>query len=276
MKVIETYKDFNSNNSINQRFRRLSRNTAITALSFGKDISARQNCIQFPYYHHVFNDEKKGFYKQLKYLKNFGDFISMDEAVDFINGNGFNGRYFCVSFDDGFYNTYANMLEITDALDIPIIIYLPTNFIGLKSDNSDELQKIVGFYPEDPKVIPFLTWEHCREMLHRKVSFGSHTSNHVNLSKKNVQEIKIELSESKEIIEAKLEIECNHFACPWGRIGIDFTPSITTEIAKQIGYKSFATTNRGIMRNGDDPFTLKRDHLLANWGIPQLKYFFGA
>src|SRR5438067_1402638 len=197
----------------------------------------------------------------------------MDEACDLIEGEkNINGRFFSVSFDDGFYNCFSNMLEITTNLDVPVIIYLPTNYIGLDVDNPVDNKKINNFYPEDPKQVPFLTWEQCRSMLPHKVSFGSHTCNHANLSKLGKDEIKFELENSKLQIEQKIGIVCRHFACPFGRPGIDFDPQVTLPITKAAGYRSFATAARGKMRKADDLFMIKRQHLVANWGNYQLKY----
>ena len=277
MNEVTTYRDFNSNKGIKDELRATARNAAIGILSVRKDISKTKNWVQFPYYHHVFDDEKKGFENQLKYLKNYGDFISMDQACALISGdNSMDGRYFCVSFDDGLRSTYSNMAEITNRLNVPVMIYLASSYIGLDNTDPKSVEKIRQFYPEDPKFVPFLSWDECREMLSQKVSFGSHTVNHANLSKISPAEIEVELAKSKEEIEAQLKVTCNHFACPWGRAGIDFDPAITTGIAKKVGYKSFATTNRGIMEKGDDLYQLRRQHLLANWGTYQLKYFFGV
>jgi hypothetical protein len=44
-------------------------------------------------------------------------------------------------------------------------------------------------------------------------------------------------------------------------------------LAREAGYASFASGVRGGMAAGGDPFLLKRDHLLANWGEHQLRYF---
>lgn len=276
MNEIKTYKDFNSNESLKTKGRNFVRKTAIAAISLKYSISKTNHWIKLPYYHHVFDDEKKNFERQLKYLKNFGEFISIDQVCDLVNGKEqINGRYFCISFDDGYYNCYSNMLEITANLNIPVIIYLPTDCIGLSVNNEKDIEKIRKFHPNNPKLLSFLSWVNCQEMLSHKISFGSHTCSHANLSKINVNEIELELKKSKQTIEEKLKINCEHFACPWGRTNIDFNPEISTEIAKNIGYKTFATTNRGKMQKGDDLYLLKRDHVIANWENFQLKYFFG-
>lgn len=251
------------------------RNAVILAKSLNSKIDATKNWIRLPYYHHVFDDEKKGFERQLKYLKNFGEFISMDKACELINSKTpIDGRYFCVSFDDGFYSCYENMMEITSELNVPVIIYLPTNSIGLDPSKAEDLEILKQNNLKNPKIISFLNWDNCREMLPNNISFGSHTCNHINLSTLTSDEIETELRESKKTIEEKLQITCDHFACPWGRKDIDFKPEITTAIAQKLGYKSFATTNRGKMQQGDDPYLIKRDHLIAHWENYQLKYFF--
>jgi peptidoglycan/xylan/chitin deacetylase (PgdA/CDA1 family) len=276
IEVINAYKDFEKHQTIADKSRNLIRNLTLRVISLNKSINKSANWIRFPYYHHVFNDERKDFERQLRYLKNYGEFISMDHAVQMIGSDvKIDGNYFCVSFDDGFYNCYSNMMEITDKLQIPVIIYLPTDFIGLSESKEEDLDQLRKFYPEKEGFVPFLSWENCLEMLNHKISFGSHTGSHANLSKLGPIEIENELTRSKKKIEEKLNISCDHFACPWGRMNLDFFPEVTTEIAKRVGYKSFATTNRGKMEQGSDLFLLKRDHVIAEWSNFQLKYFFG-
>jgi peptidoglycan/xylan/chitin deacetylase (PgdA/CDA1 family) len=276
MRNLKTYKEFEKNQTLFDQSRNLARKLALLVLSINREINKTSNWIKFPYYHHVFDDERKDFERQLKYLKNYGEFISMDQAVQMIgNHQKIDGNYFCVSFDDGFYNCYSNMMEITDKLQIPVIIYLPTDFIGLSESKEGDLDQLLKFYPEKEGFVPFLSWDNCLEMLRHNISFGSHTGSHANLSRLNPIEIENELARSKKKIEEKLNISCDHFACPWGRVNLDFFPEVTTEIAQRVGYKSFATTNRGKMEHGGDPFLLKRDHVIAEWSNFQLKYFFG-
>ncbi len=275
MKKITTYAEFTASEGMGIRARTLLRNLVIRATSGGKQIDASSNWVRFPYYHHVFDDERKGFERQLKFLRNFGDFISMDQASDLISGDHpIEGRYFCVSFDDGFANCYTNMVEITARLQVPVIIYLPVNWIGLHPEAEADREKISRFYPEQARLVPFLNWEQCREMLLQKVTFGSHSLSHAHLIKLSAAEIENELMESKRIIEAELLVNCDHFACPWGRRDVDFDPAINKPIAQRTGYRSFATTNRGKMQHGDDLYLLRRDHVLANWENYQLQYFF--
>ena len=276
MEEVVTYKNFRTN-TLGEICRSAIRNMAIAALAMKQNTAHLNNNIQFPYYHHVFKDEIKGFERQIKYFKNCGDFISIDEVLQIVESKSkISGKYFCMSFDDGFYNCYSNMMPIVVKYNVPVIIYLPTKYVGLKLNNGEEANEILNFHPNNPKAISFLDWDNCIEMQKEKIiSFGSHTCGHKNLSKLTKQEIEFELQMSKQIIEEKLGNNCIHFACPWGRLGVDFDENITTALAQKIGYKTFTTTNRGTTDADSNLYTLKRDHLLANWSNYQLKYFFG-
>lgn len=275
MESIITFKEYSHNNNIRSYYRNILRNMYIRSKSLNRNINQSSNWIRFPFYHHVFNDEKLQFENQLKYLKNYGEFISMTDACNMISSNSIiDGRYFCLSFDDGFYNCYSNMMAITSNLDIPVIIYLPTNKIYKNFNTNSSALDLKLNKTKYEKIVPFLSWDNCLEMLKFNISFGSHTCNHINLASSSPTEIEYELAFSKSTIEANLNIVCDHFAAPWGRLNVNFDPTICSSISKKLGYKSFATTERGKMSSGDNLFTLKRDHLLANWSNYQLKYFF--
>ena len=116
MELIRTFKEFNSNESLTEKVRSTVRELAIFGLSQRSSIAASGNWIRFPYYHHVFDDERKDFERQLKYLRNFGEFISMDDVCTMMHDTAaIDGRYFCVSFDDGYRCLYNNMMPITAA-----------------------------------------------------------------------------------------------------------------------------------------------------------------
>lgn len=241
-----------------------------------RNISGAQNGVYFPYYHHVFDDERGGFEKQLRYLKNYGDFISIDTAIELLNADKeTKGKYFCVSFDDGYECCYHNVAPICKDLSIPVVIYLPTSFIGLDPEKQEDLQRIRENLPANKKILSFLNWQQCRDLLRVNFTFGSHTHLHINIASLTKEKIELELDVSKGLIEEKLGVKCEHFACPWGKVEKDFDPNIAIPIAKETGFHSFATTHRGINFGQKDIFMLRRDHLMANWPSSYLNYFFG-
>lgn len=277
MNLVTQYSDYISDDSLKLKARKLLRATIIQALSLNRKIRKNHAGISFPYYHHVFDDEIKGFDRQLKHFKNYGDFITIDQAYDLISENKpIKDRYFCLSFDDGFKNCYTNMMEVTDKYQAPVIIYLPTDYINLDLSKPKDVYKMENFEENLKKKVPFLDWNECREMLNHNVSFGSHTCQHVNLSTLNEEELTQELKVSKHIIEEELGVKCEHFAVPWGRRGVDFDEKILAKIAEENGYKTVVTTNRGLVTGDENPYLIKRDHVIANWSNNQLNYFFGS
>lgn len=276
MKEITTYSEFSSNISLKSKLRIRTRDMAVALKSIGSNINDTTDWIRIIYYHHVFDDERVDFERQLKYLKRYGDFISVDTVLEMVQGKTpIEGRYFCITFDDGLHNTYSNMMEITSRLKIPVIIYLPTDYINV--DPQDLNYDLVNsrMAPGNTQLLRFLSWAQCREMLAYDITFGSHTTGHPLLSSLDQNGVRHELMESKRIIEKELGVPCIHFACPRGRIGRDFEPGITRQLAIETGYQSVVTTHRGIIRKGHDPYLLNREHLLAGWGNHQSRFFFG-
>jgi len=123
--------------------------------------------------------------------------------------------------------------------------------------------------------VRYFTWHECREMAEGGMVIGAHTLSHSRLSEMADEQVLKDLTSCKKIIEKKLGRPCDHFACPWGRPGRDFLPKHHELIAQQAGYKSFLTVERGIMRQGDSPYFVKRDFTYANMANGQLRYFFG-
>ena len=224
--------------------------------------------IQFPFYHHVFNDENKNFINQINYMQNFGDFISYNESLEILK-NDFEKKnnYFCLSFDDGFSNNIFNVCDILNNKKIPAIFFIPTSFIDNKRNDSGKI-----FFNNHSIEIEFLTWSECKQIsLNNSFTFGSHSLNHNLLSTLTDEESYKELKYSKHEIEDHLNIECEHFAPPVG----DYINPRDINYCKEIGYKSLSTTKRGRMNNQMlNPYSLKRQHLLANWDLDYLNYFF--
>ena len=99
---VTTYQDFIGGRTFVQKLKESAREAAVCALSTSKSLSRNKGCIRFPFYHHVFDDERRGFERQLDVMKQHGDFLCMDDAIRLLeDGRQIDGCYFCLSFDDG-------------------------------------------------------------------------------------------------------------------------------------------------------------------------------
>jgi peptidoglycan/xylan/chitin deacetylase (PgdA/CDA1 family) len=272
---ITTYEQWRKARSTNLRGH--LRETVRTSVLFGLSLltSPRKGSgwLRFPYYHHVFDDERRGFERQLRHMRDWGDFVPLDEAADIIGEDrALTERLFCISFDDGFKNCLTNALPILKALDCPAAFFIQTDPIGLDPErHSDQLN---SFYRHAgyPGPVELLNWENCRAMLTAGMTIGSHTISHANLGSLDESAALEELTGSKAVIERKLGIRCHHFACPWGIPGVHFRIDRDPGLAIRAGYTTFLINARGLNRPGDNPLCIRRDHLLANWPDHQLRY----
>lgn len=277
---IRTYRDFVAGQSTFARARGLARDALIRLLAAGRSPEKERTgsaggWIRFPFYHHVFDDERDGFARQLKYMASLGDFIDLDDAVAMLDGGGaIDGRYFCITFDDGFRNWATNAAPILLDHSARAAFFVVTGFIG--SSIEDDRDKLLGFYDQGDLLMEFLSWDDCRALAEAGMTIGSHTINHVHLADLDDAATEAEMKGSKDAIEAELGRSCDHFCCPFGREGIDFIAPSHPGMAEGAGYKSFLTAQRGAMRVGASAMMIRRDHLLAGWDNYQLKYFLSS
>lgn len=226
--------------------------------------------IRFPYYHHVFDDERAGFARQLSFFRNSGEFITLDQAVALLAApEPIPGRFFSVSFDDGFRNNHTNAVPLLVEHEAVGTFFVST--LRIRETRDADGPPVPHSSETEPE---YLTWAECREMQSAGMTIGSHTVTHARLSELSDGAVESELRASKASIESELGTPCLHFACPWGRPGIDFTHTREPAIAARLGYASFLTTKRGSVTRRTSPLMIERDQLLANWPGHQLRYFF--
>lgn len=267
MKLVKTYKQLVEAENLNKKFKSSIKTFLINKI-FSNKFDEQNEFIIYPFWHHVFEDEIKNFKFQLDLMKNYGDFISYEDSIKILTeGLKPKEKYFCLSFDDGFKNIYENVVEIFLKKNIPCMFFIPTSFLDNLRDDAGKI-----FFNSSDINIEFLSWKECEEIASESIfDIGSHSINHKLISTLTNDECAVEVEMSKNIIEDKLKIKCNHFAPPVGNYSINRD----LKIVKNSRYKSLSTTIRGKMdKNNSDVFALKRHHLLANWNSNFLKYFF--
>jgi peptidoglycan/xylan/chitin deacetylase (PgdA/CDA1 family) len=223
----------------------------------------------------VLDDERESFSRQLRSLRHWGDFITLDEAVAALgSSSGLGGRYFCLTFDDGFRNWITNAVPVLKELGIAAAFFFPTKYVGLDVDA--DWEQIAPFYQHSystyGRFFEFVTWEDCRRIAAAGFTVGSHTHSHVRLSQLPPSEAEEELTLSKQIIEKELGVPCRHFCCPWGQPGKDFDPATHPELARRLGYVSFLTTQEGANYSGQSPFHIRRNDVAPGQGPLLFRY----
>ncbi len=116
---------------------------------------------------------------------------------------------------------------------------------------------------EDPEALRrehAITWDMLRALRDESlVEIGAHTVSHPRVTALSPDRALAEMRGSRERLEEMLGRPVRHFAFPYGRRGDcgerDFA------LAEAAGFRSAATTSKGLIRPGADPFRLPRNTL---------------
>lgn len=196
--------------------------------------------------HNKWRVKAQDFDKQMKwfYDNNWNSF-TISELTKL---NNIPKKSFVVTFDDGFEDNYINAFPILQKFNFKATIYLVPN------------QKTNHWEKENTSVISnLLNEKQIFEMQNSGlIEFGSHTLSHVNLSKIDDEKLFYELKESKIEVENLTKRECNAFAYPYGK----FDDKIVHAVKKN-GYKNATVVKRGLFKQSDDVFTIKRIGILG-------------
>ncbi|MEI6413872.1 MAG: glycosyltransferase [Pseudomonadota bacterium] len=273
-RLADTYRAHHAPQPLAWRLRRLAERAAVGFKARGRRIGGQPSTwLRFPFYHHVFADERRGFARHLAAMRQRGEFITLDQAIDLLTrGDRLDGRYFCLTFDDGFRNILTHALPILASHQAPAAVFVIS---GLVPDHpGDWCPEQDRFFGTRRRPAAFLTWDDCRALAAAGVTIGSHSASHQRrLIELNEAEVEWELATSKARIEAMLGRPCDHFCCPWGKPGRDFQVDRDPILAARLGYRSFLTTRWGAVELGDSPFAIRRVGLVAGWDLAQIRYF---
>lgn len=196
-------------------------------------------------YHRISNDivpdetvTPEEFEKQLRYIKENFQVISLEEAVEHLQSDieKLSGSI-VITFDDGYSDNYHNAYPLLTMYNVPATIFLISDFINDRGGK-------------------YLSFSHIHEMKEKNISFGSHTVSHRILTNLTDGEITREIRGSKETLESQLGQKINSFAYPVGS-QLDFNDEIMKTVEAS-GY-AFACSNiYGTNTDNADIFSLKR------------------
>lgn len=141
--------------------------------------------------------------------------------------------------------------------------------------------------PQEELANCMMNWQQVQTMQRAGIAFGSHTISHPVVNQLTSAEMEKELTESKQVLEAKLACPVLDFAFPFGQLH-DCGIEMTSPVVARCGYRSASTTVPGVNTLDVNPFGLLRVQigeernlatfafrlsqlfLLANSGRPQV------
>ena len=223
------------------------------------------------YCHHVFDDETDSFRAIMESLCRVGTFVNTETCVAMLQGERpIDGRYFHLSFDDGFRNVFHNGIPILRELGIPAILFVPTAMMDADWAAARDHCLANNRYAAP---IEMLTWDDLRKLQSWGYETGSHTRTHARFSELAAHgTLEEELVGSKSDIEAQLGTECKYISWPFGTMNdVDEESLAATRAA---GYHACFGAFRGsVVPGATDRWRIPRHHFEAFWPRSHVLYF---
>lgn len=149
-----------------------------------------------------------------------------------------------ITFDDALFDAIENAVPILERMGFPAVFYVTTEYVGKKSS---------WMVPEVEVEFPVASWEKIKALDIRNFEIGAHTISHPRLSKISEKDCYEELHGSRQKLEEILEHEVKHLAYPFG----DYNERVKM-IARETGYDTACTTEKGTVTTTNDMFALPR------------------
>ena len=182
-------------------------------------------------YHSISDDNSRMslkvniFENQIKYLKNNGytsiNFDEIDQSAK---------KQIIITFDDGYKDVLVNALPILKKYDFKATCFFVTNLIG--QDNSWDSNK-KNFSKKET-----INFNDINNWISSGMHIGSHSHNHLDLTKISEKNLLNELEFSKKILEDKFNTINDIFCYPYGKVN-QYVYTLTKKI-----YNKAVTTNR--------------------------------
>jgi peptidoglycan/xylan/chitin deacetylase (PgdA/CDA1 family) len=130
-------------------------------------------------------------------------------------------RRFVVTFDDGYADTLTTAVPILAGFGFTATVFVVSGLVG-ETNVWD-----AGVSPP----ARLMGWGELSVLLRNGFSIGSHTKSHRRLSQLSMEEVWVELAESRQALQSRLATDVRTFCYPWG----DWSPRVRG-LVQEAGY----------------------------------------
>jgi peptidoglycan/xylan/chitin deacetylase (PgdA/CDA1 family) len=160
--------------------------------------------------------------------------LSLSEVIDRLDGP-IDGRYFAVTFDDGYRDVLENAVPILRELEIPATVFVSTGVV-------DGVARF-SWYRSSP---PVMTWEELRELgVAGHLDVQAHSRTHRLLTRLADEEVRNEIVGCKLELESRLPTPVTSFCYPAGLYG-----RREVELVVEAGFRAGVSCDPGVVRAG--------------------------
>jgi len=170
--------------------------------------------------------------------------VSLENGLEYLSQGHPLRDVYVITFDDALLDFYTNVMPVIREFDYPVTMFVPTGLVGQYSlwDSYDTSK-------------PLMNWRQMAECQKYKVTFGSHTVNHVRLTECTDDVIADELSVSLQALRDHLENVIPALAYPGG-----YQDERVRDAAQAAGYIcAVGTASRWGNGSESDFFQLRRE-----------------
>lgn len=203
----------------------------------------------------------------IRWLKDHGNIISLNDAIDRIDKKVFDETSFALTFDDGFQEMYKVAFPVLEKFKINAAFFLNMGPI-LNSNDSlymENFEKRV-----DCRRRKFLTCSQVKELHEAGNLIGSHTLDHVKMRVDNEFKFTEQVINNKNIIEDLIGSKVDYFAWPYGRLS-DIDEQNLEMLMKHHKYIFSGDDYRNYKSFGERVYN--RRHIEPCWDKSHISYF---
>lgn len=190
--------------------------------------------------------EPENFEKQVAWLDKMGfTAITADKLGKIVRGEERKkGRMVCITFDDGYMDTYTYALPILKKHSFTASFFIVTDFVGRK----DEFNSVPGL-----NHMGLMSWSHIIDVHKNGMEIGSHSATHSVLKDLDPESLKNEIVVSRQKIEAAIAAPISTFSYPKGKYD-----EITKQSVIKAGYKIALATKSGLSQTKGNIYEIRR------------------